>query len=77
MQRVYTRETCDPESSFVCPVLLQPVLIVVCDDKTAQHEKEADPHKPLLEEMRTKKIVYNIAMRPKNHHGKNEAQRCQ
>lgn len=53
------------------------MLIVICDDKTAQYEKETDSNESFLEKMRIEKVVYNIAVRPKNHHGENETQGCQ
>jgi hypothetical protein len=45
--------------------------------KPLSTKKNLTPTNPSLEEMRTEKVVYNIAMRPKNHHGKNETQGCQ
>ena len=59
--------------SFSCSFFL----IIISYDKTAQHEKKADPHKPFLEKMCTENIIYHITMRPEYHEGKYQSQRCQ
>ena len=77
VQWIHACKTCDPERLSVRFILFQLMLIVICDDKTAQYEKETDSNESFLEEMRIEKVVYNIAVRPKNHHGENETQGCQ
>lgn len=77
MQRIDTGYSRYPKGSPADFLFLHLPLIFISYDEAAQREEETDPDEAFLKDMRIEKGVYQIAMRPKYHHGEEETQRRQ